>query len=170
MRNIKMSWISPKIKVSLSSICGKGVFSQKEIKKDEILVIFGGYVMNTEEFFSLSEELQNFPYHISENLLFGPIKEEDVAVGEYFNHSCDPNAGFEDKITLVAMRDIKKGEEVTFDYAICMTSGILNMNCLCGKNNCRKLITGDDWKIEELQKKYAGYFQPYIQEKIDNKK
>ncbi len=67
------------------------------------------------------------------------------------------------------MRDIKKGEEITFDYAVCMTSNILNMHCLCGKNNCRKLITGDDWKIEELQKKYAGYFQPYIQEKIDNK-
>ena len=165
-----MSWISPKIKSSLSNICDKGVFSQKKIKKDEILVIFGGYIMNTEEFLSLSEELQKFPYHISENLLFGPIKKEDVAVGEYFNHSCDPNAGFEDKITLVAMRDIEEGEEITFDYAICMTSNILNMRCLCGNNNCRKLITGDDWKIEELQKKYAGYFQPYIQKKIDNKK
>jgi hypothetical protein len=38
---------------------------------------------------------------------------------------------------------------------------------MCGSPNCRGLITEEDWKIPELQKKYDGYFSWYLQEKID---
>ena len=31
---------------------------------------------------------------------------------------------------------------------------------------CRKIITDDDWKIIELQKKYRGYFSKYLQKRI----
>jgi hypothetical protein len=44
----------------------------------------------------------------------------------YTNHSCDPNAGFgSSPISLVAMRDVQVGEEITFDYA--MSECIENM-------------------------------------------
>lgn len=163
-----MSWVSPKVRGGKSSINGgRGVFADEDIKKGEILTIYGGYVINLKEFQSLSDELKEFPYHISEKLLFGPTKKKDVGISEYFNHSCQPNAGFRDSITLVAMRDVNKNEEITFDYATCMTSDILNFKCSCGKNNCRNIITGNDWRKTELQNKYKGYFIPYIQDKID---
>ncbi|MBU2613459.1 hypothetical protein KJ925_03335 [Patescibacteria group bacterium] len=41
------------------------------------------------------------------------------------------------------------------------------MTCACGTERCRKTVTGNDWKIPDLQKRYAGYFSDYIQRKID---
>ena len=41
-----------------------------------------------------------------------------------------------------------------------------SFKCICGAHNCRKTITGDDWRILELQKRYAGYFSDYLQKKI----
>jgi hypothetical protein len=69
------------------------------------------------------------------------------------------------------MRDIAVGRQITIDYALCMTADnrtadILNMDCLCGEANCRKFITGNDWKLPELQQRYRSYSQPYIEEKI----
>ena len=49
------------------------------------------------------------------------------------NHSCEPNCGIRNACGLVALRDIKDGEEITYDY--CMTDytpGFLTvtMDCL----------------------------------------
>lgn len=40
------------------------------------------------------------------------------------------------------------------------------MKCLCGVENCRGLVTGNDWKLKELQDQYKNYFSPYLNEKI----
>jgi hypothetical protein len=32
--------------------------------------------------------------------------------------------------------------------------------------NCRKILTGKDWQLPELQKRYAGYFSAYLARKI----
>lgn len=167
MLNMKMSWVNQKLQVGISKIGEEsGVFTVEKIKKGDVLSVFGGYVINIDEFENLSETLKKFSYQVSDTLLFGPVKEEDIEICEYFNHSCCPNAGFKDTITLVAMRDIEVCEEITFDYATCMTSSILDMECLCGRRECRKRITGEDWKRKDLQERYKEYFVPYIKEKI----
>jgi len=119
------------------------------------------------KFFSLPSALQHYAYQIGDNLFYGPTSFEEVGIGELINHSCNPNAGFRSEIQLVAMRYILAGEQVTADYAMCMTTGDFdNWECECGWESCRKKITGDDWKVPELQQKYRGCFQPYIKEKI----
>jgi len=40
------------------------------------------------------------------------------------------------------------------------------MKCNCGSSNCRKEIKGDDWKKDELQKRYGKYFSWFIYKKI----
>ncbi len=35
---------------------------------------------------------------------------------------------------------------------------------------CRHHITGDDWRLPELQRRYAGHFSPYLQRRIDRLK
>lgn len=91
----------------------------------------------------------------------------------FVNHSCDPNAGFNGQIFMVAMRDIKKDEEIVYDYAMLMhankrSNSYFKMKCKCGSKMCRGFITENDWKISELQKRYDGYFQWYLQEKIND--
>ena len=128
--------------------------------------------MCIDEINNLPEQLREFPMQIEERFVLSPpmnVTEPEDA--DFFNHSCEPNCGFRGQIFLVAMRDIKNNEEITFDYAMVVSKPIgsdfqFEMECNCGSTNCRKKITRDDWKIAELQKKYAGYFSEYLQERI----
>ena len=91
---------------------------------------------------------------------------------DYTNHSCDPNAGFGGSpVTLVAMREIPVGEEITFDYAMCECiehlTGNCDWECQCGKPHCRGMFTGADWKRPELWERYGNYFSPYLLKKIN---
>lgn len=81
------------------------------------------------------------------------------------NHSCDPNIGVQGQIIFVAMRDIQAGEELTHDWAT-TDDDTYAMVCHCGSPQCRKIITGQDWRRPELQEKYREYMSWYLQEKI----
>ena len=128
--------------------------------------------MLIDDIISLPEQLQEFPIQIEERFVLGPYRNatepEDT---DFINHSCEPNSGLKGQIFLVAMRDIKNNEEITFDYAMVVSKPtgsdfIFEMECKCGSSNCRRKVTRDDWKIPEIQKKYEGYFSQYVQERI----
>ena len=126
---------------------------------------FGGEIISSEEADVLFDKGNDYMIQIDENLYFAAVSDTDIEPGDYLNHSCDPNAGIQNSIKIVAMRDIQPGEEITFDYAM-SESRELSLECACGKENCRKKITSDDWKLPELQKKYQGYFSDYLQKKL----
>jgi uncharacterized protein len=69
-------------------------------------------------------------------------------------------------VVYVALRDIGIGEEFTADYAMTEDEPY-EMNCRCGSQSCRGIITGFDWQKPEIQKKYNGYFSWFIQRRID---
>lgn len=144
-----------------------GVFAIQPIKKGELIAIFGGAVMEWDTFKSLPDQLQSLSLQVEEDLYLVP---ETIGQGDYFNHSCNANAGLVGQITLYALRDIKAGEQVCFDYAMSDCSPYDEFDCQCGAHNCRGHITGNDWQIKELQDRYAGYFAPHIQRRIDEMK
>ncbi len=41
------------------------------------------------------------------------------------------------------------------------------MMCHCETYRCRQMVTGDDWRIPQLQQRYAGSWVPLIQRLID---
>jgi hypothetical protein len=90
-----------------------------------------------------------------------------VDVRERVNHSCEPNLGWADDHTLVAIRDIAAGEELTLDYATVITDADFVMMCHCETYRCRQAIEGTDWQIPQLQKRYAGFWSPAVQRLID---
>jgi hypothetical protein len=68
-------------------------------------------------------------------------------IGDFFNHSCDPNTALiaaEGKVQLRAIQDIPGLQEITFDYSITADGEGLDMDCLCGTLGCRVKI--GDWK------------------------
>uniref|UniRef100_A0A803QKC0 Histone-lysine N-methyltransferase ASHH2 n=1 Tax=Cannabis sativa TaxID=3483 RepID=A0A803QKC0_CANSA len=76
--------------------------------------------------------------------------------GRFINHSCEPNCQTEKWmvngeicIGLFALRDIKKGEEVTFDYNYVRVFGAVAKKCYCGSNQCRGYIGGDPLNKED---------------------
>lgn len=130
---------------------------------DEILVRWGGRVMEEPAFRALPETFRTRSLQIDWHSYLVPF---EITEADYFNHSCDPNAGLQGPRTLVAMRPIKKGEVIAYDYAMSDSSNYDEFPCACGSPQCRQRVTGEDWKRPDLQAKYRGFFSPYLAQKI----
>jgi len=168
MRN--HSYFSPKLEVRKSLIHKKGVFTKKLIKKNEIISVFGGDIVHSKDYNKIMKKdsyYWGYPIQVADDFHLCIINPKDLSDPDFFNHSCNPNTGIKGQILLVAMRDIKPGEEITFDYAMTDSDYDDYFKCNCGAKNCRRIITGNDWKKPALQKKYRGYFSYYLQEKIN---
>ena len=66
------------------------------------------------------------------------------------NHSCDPNAGLRERSTLYAVKNIKKGEEITYDYSTTIDESFW---CKCSSKNCRGIIY-DFFSLPNKAKRY----------------
>jgi len=122
------------VKIKDSNIEGKGVFANRDFKKGEIVVKYNLKPLTKEEFQNLSEKEKHYTdFHDGRYWLF-QIPER------YVNHSCNPNTN-PDQINRqdVAIRNIKKEEEITIDYRKDNVPG-LNMKCNCGSKSCKGVI------------------------------
>lgn len=160
--------ISTKVERRQGALNNIGYFAKDNIKKGEVIFIRGGHLLKKDELFSSSVINSYFPIN-DDYFLAAKTKEEEENVKLYINHSCNPNVGLHGEITFVAMRDIKKDEELTVDYAF-IDNEDYSFNCTCGSDNCRGIVTGFDWKIKELQNKYYEYFAQYLKDKIDKER
>ena len=155
---------------------GYGVFAKETIKRNEVMFVMGGYILDIDDENQLTGIVSDKPIEISEYFSIGPRKASDIRKmpQHYINHSCNPNSGFKGQLFIVAMKTIKAGTEIVYDYAMIMhpnkdSNSTLAYECVCGSKECRKKISENDWKKPDLQKKYNGYFQWYLQEKINAK-
>jgi hypothetical protein len=139
---------------------GKAVFARQRIAKGTLLVVWGGTILT-------GEGLRARP--LAERRLALQVDDDAYLVSDvegpadWVNHSCAPNAGLRGQISLVAMRDIRPGEEICFDYAMSDTSNYDEFDCRCGARSCRGRVTGDDWRRLDLAARYAGYFAAHIE-------
>ena len=126
---------------------------------------FGGTALTSSDFTEYEAERRSRSIQVDTNLIFlGPPTREP---GDSINHSCEPNCGMRNATTVVAMRDIAIGEELTFDYAMSDASNYDEFDCNCGTSLCRGRVRADDWQLDTLRYRYKGFFSPYIQRKID---
>jgi len=161
-----LSYISPKAVVKESPIHGQGLFAVEPIVKGEIVCIKGGYIFDRQTLRSMPDWYRAAEIQIADDLFIGPLNADEREGSMIFtNHSCDPNIGVRGQIVFVAMRDIQAGEELTHDWAT-TDDDDYEMECKCGFGNCRKVITGRDWRSKDLQEKYSEYMSWYLAEKI----
>jgi len=126
---------------------------------------FGGSALTHSTFAEHNAERRSRSLQVDANLIFlGPPSREP---GDSINHSCEPNCGMRNATTIVAMRDIGVGEELTFDYAMSDASDYDEFDCNCGTSMCRGRVQANDWQLETLRHRYRGFFSPYIQRRID---
>ena len=149
---------------------GRGLFAREPISRGEIVVIKGGYVMTKAQRDRVEERLGPAEIQVAEDFFIGPATRTEREGGMmHLNHSCEPNLGVQGQIVFVALRDILKDEELTFDYAMTDDEPYA-MNCNCGAPSCRGAISARDWMKKEIQQKYDGYFSWFIQKRIDARK
>jgi uncharacterized protein len=157
------TYISPKaVKGRPSEIAGRGLIAVEPIAKDEIVAIKGGHIVDTATLDALPERLQNSEVQVADGFYLVALDEAEYEpVMLFINHSCEPNVGFAGNIVLVAMRDVAAGEELTTDYAL-FDDADDPMACNCGMPSCRGTISGRDWQLPDLQRKYGTYFSWYL--------
>ena len=116
--------------------------------------------------------------HLSEILAWPAAKQQEygrlafqcgeaefVLAGEidrYMNHSCDPNTWWADNVSLVARREIQRGEEVTYDYATTEVLLDFEMRCNCGSPLCRGVITNKDYLSPVWQAQYGNQLPGHV--------
>ena len=98
---------------------GKGVFAGRDFKKGEEIIEFKGRLMRKEELLPLNNPEDDRYLQVGLEVYIGPSNEMD----DLINHSCNPNSGIkkiEDRFILIAIRNIRGGEEITWDYSTTM--------------------------------------------------
>ena len=158
---------SPKIEVRYGTLAGRGVVALEDIARDEVVAIKVGHVVHRDEIDAITEAAGDMALQIEDEFYLSPRSRDEVHdMSVFINHSCDPNVGFRGQVVYVAMRDIAAGEELCHDYAM-ERSDHYTLDCHCGSSLCRGKVTGDDWKLPELQQRYGKYFSIYLRCRIE---
>ncbi|QIK80256.1 SET domain-containing protein [Lysobacter sp. HDW10] len=158
-----------KIERRESDIHGNGVFATEDIAKGERVVRYKGTIRShdevDEEYGAVDEDGHTFLFTLNDEYVIDANKDGNVA--RWINHSCQPNCEavleenekgkrHKDKVFIEAIRDIKAGEELTYNYGITLdepyTPELKQLwGCRCGCKNC----TGTMLQPKEEEKKAA---------------
>lgn len=139
---------------------GKGLLANECIKRNSLITKITGRPMQFNEAVLLGDK-ESYPFQIN---LFEYIAPKQNEIWQYINHSCNPNCGVNENLEIIALRNIKKGEELFYDYSTCMLERHWTMQCQCSSKNCRQSISDFDSLPLSKQKKYIqlGIVQKFI--------
>ncbi len=162
--------LNKKIFVEKSVLGGKGLFAKNNIYKGEIIHTVISeypkvYIKNLAKWpIDKREMFLHFAFQGGNDFYYGDPNLFLADDSFFMNHSCDPNCWFKNENTLIANRRIKKGEELTIDYATFMTPAGLERPfiCHCDGQNCRKIIKNTDCLIEEVSSRYKNHVMPHV--------
>lgn len=129
-----------KLYVADTKRTGKGLFTGQNIKSGSLILKFNGKIVKFDYGgLGYGDYDSERWVGIDKNTWICLDKDDPVI---FTNHSCNPNAFIKNKFELYALRDIKKDEEITFDYGTTEEDPNWKMECNCESKNCRKIIKG----------------------------
>lgn len=139
-----------KIAVRNSPVHGRGVFATGAIRKGERVMEYIGEIISWKEADRRPPSDPDDPFHTflfslddGKRVIDASLRGNDA---RWINHSCDPNCETEEtetgRVFIEAIRDIKRGEELNYDYGLIIDEKITprlrrQYQCLCGAANCR---------------------------------
>jgi len=134
--------------VRSSAIHAAGVFTLFPIPKGTRIVEYTGERLKHDE---ADELYKTRPYTYLFGVGDGTYVVDGFGMAMYVNHSCDPNCETEEdedeRVWIVAARDIEAGEELAYDYFLYDGEG--EAPCTCGSERCR----GTMYSPKELKKR-----------------
>jgi uncharacterized protein len=147
------SYRSPKTEVRPSPIEGQGLFACRSITPGEIVAIKGGHILDRRTLDRMRSRVAGSSIQIADGFYIGARTRAEIRKNKlYINHSCAPNLGLVGQIVFVALRAIRRGEELTYDWAM-EENRPARLVCRCGASRCRRVLTGRDWQQARLQRK-----------------
>jgi len=143
-------------RIKKSNIDKRGLYASKNIKTGEKIIEYIGRLI------SKKDAETNSKFDNKKDIYLFNINEKWDLDGDYrwntarlINHSCNPNCEVEGKglkLWIVAIKDIKKGEELSYDYGFSYSKEDLkNFVCRCGSKKCCGYIVRESsrWRINK---------------------
>ncbi len=151
MKNAGKTSRGPRIVVRRSGIHGRGMFAHRLIREDETVCEYKGEIIDE------AEAARRYPEDmdgLNHTFVFGVEHDYNIDGGakgngaRWINHSCDPNCDTYEKskrMYVRAIRDIRPGEELSYDYNIEAGERITKAvkarwPCWCGAKKCRGTV------------------------------
>lgn len=135
--------------VKQSDLHGQGVFAAKNIPEGTFILEYLGKRISAEAADEKAAHADDPSHTFFFSLSSGQIIDggEQGNDARWINHCCEPNCEAQEdddgnNVYIVSLRDIKKGEELYFDYGLLIDDVITDelknqYKCLCGSDNCR---------------------------------
>tara|TARA_B110001452_G_C14924825_1_gene323401 strand:- start:31 stop:501 length:471 start_codon:yes stop_codon:yes gene_type:complete len=149
-------------RVKKSNIDNKGLYAARNIKAETIIIYYKGKLITKKE----TEKNPKYDnekaiYLFNLNSRYDLDGDFEYNTARLINHSCQPNcevAGKGLKLWIFALRDIKKGEELSYDYGFGYDENYKDFPCRCGSKNCVGYIVreGSRWRIKSSKKKRSA--------------
>jgi SET domain-containing protein len=122
---------------------GHGIIAVKPFPHGVVIVEIKGRIVTADEvwrYWKIDPQRAENCFRYDEDHYLDPNGE----IGQYANHSCNPNAGIVRKgrrLILKAIAPIAAGEEITHDYSTLLAADdVWKMRCNCGESNCRRVV------------------------------
>ncbi len=141
-------------KIKKSKIDKNGLYAIKDIKKGTKIIEYKGKIISIRQS-EINPKFDNkraiYLFNINKKYdLDGDFK---FNTARLINHSCDPNCevfGTGMKIWVYAMKDIKKGDELSYDYGFSYDKDFKDFPCKCRSKKCAGYIVrqGSRWRIK----------------------
>jgi uncharacterized protein len=142
----------PRVTVGTSKVHGRGVFAGQAIKAGTPIIEYAGERITPREAQRRYPEVPGQPrathlLNVDKRTTIDGAVDGNEAI--YVNHSCDPNAEllvYKRRVFLIALRPIKKGDEITYDYNLVIhgnvdvPTALRATACKCGAKNCRRTM------------------------------
>jgi len=148
-----------KVKKSNIDRNGRGLYATKDIKEGTRIINYVGKIITKKQ----SDESEKFdnskPIYLFElNSRYDLDGSYSFNKARLINHSCSNNCDYDGqglKLWVVAIKDIKKGEELTCDYGFGFDQDFRNFICKCKSKNCCGYIVRAEsrWRINKKFKK-----------------
>ena len=146
-------------KIKKSKIDKIGLYANRDIKKGTKIIEYKGKIITTRQ----SEENPKFDngkaiYLFNLNEKYDLDGDFRFNTARLINHSCNPNCevtGSGLKIWVHALKNIKKNDELSYDYGFSYDKDYKQFPCRCGSSNCIGYIVreGSRWRINKKYKK-----------------
>ncbi len=146
-------------KIKKSKIDKNGLYANRDIKSGTKIIEYKGKIISVKQ----SETDPKFDnnkaiYLFNLNKRFDLDGNYNFNIARLINHSCNPNCevfGKGLKVWVYAMKNIKKGEELSYDYGFSFDENFRQFPCNCKSKNCVGYIVreGSRWRIKRLKRK-----------------
>jgi SET domain-containing protein len=144
-------------KIKKSNINNRGLVASKDIASNIRIIEYKGRLVSHKETES-SDKFDNDKciYLFNINKKYNLDGDYKYNTARLINHSCNPNCevtGKGIKLWISSIKDIKKGEELTYDYGFSFDCDYKDYICKCGSRNCCGFIVreGSRWRINKLK-------------------